>query len=86
MRSFRKNQRAASTGVLYVLITMMVMILVSIIVVNAIIGSVEPDDTWSAEANDTWDDTQTYIWLGFSLVVIGLVIVAAVSIMSMLKG
>ena len=62
------------------------MILVGVIIVNSIINSVDPDTTWSEEANDTWADTQTYIWLGFSLVVIGIIIVAAVAILSMLRG
>lgn len=65
---------------------MMVMILVGVIIVNSIVGSVAPDTTWSEEANTTWENTQTYIWLGFGLVVIGIIIIAAVAILTMLRG
>lgn len=85
--SLRGDTRAAiSGGVIYTLIGMMVMILVGVLVVNSIISSVTPDTTWSAAANTTWTSTQTNIWLGFGLVVIGLIIVAAVAILSMLRG
>lgn len=73
-------------GVIYVLITMMVTILVGIFIVNALIGSVTPDDTWSTEANTTWDNTQTNIWLAFSLVVIGIIIMGAMAILALMRG
>ena len=72
-------------GVIFSLVTMMVMILVAIIIVNTLIGSVSPDSTWTEEANDTWDATQTNIWLALGLVVIGIIIMGAVTILSFLK-
>lgn len=53
MKSFLKDKRAAG-GVIVALISMMVMILVGIIVVNALINSQVPDTTWSLKANQTW--------------------------------
>lgn len=79
-----KNLRGQ--GVIYVLITMMVTILVGIFIVNALIGSVTPDDTWSTEANTTWTNTQTNIWLAFSLVVIGIIIMGAMAILAIMRG
>jgi hypothetical protein len=72
-------------GVIFSLVTMMVMILVAIIIVNTLIGSVSPDDTWSEDANNTWAATQTNIWLALGLVVIGIIIMGAVAILSFLR-
>lgn len=84
MKSFLKNKKAAG-GVIVTLISMMVMLLVGIIIVNALVNSQTPDATWSVDANTTWTATQTNIWLAFSLVVIGLIIVGAVAILSYLQ-
>ena len=73
-------------GVIYVLVTMMVMILVGIIIVNSLIQSVTPDTTWTLEANNTWTATCSNIWLAFSLVVIGIIIMGAIAILSMMRG
>jgi len=85
MRRLLKNEKAAG-GVIYVLITMMVMILVGVIVVNSLIQSVTPDTTWTLEANNTWTATCSNIWLAFSLVVIGIIIMGAIAILSMMRG
>jgi ABC-type Fe3+ transport system permease subunit len=79
-----KNKVGAG-GVIVTLVSMMVMLLVGIIIVNALVNSQSPDDTWSEEANNTWASTVTNIWLAFSLVVIGLIIVGAVAILSYLN-
>jgi ABC-type Fe3+ transport system permease subunit len=84
MRKFLRSKTAAG-GVIVTLISMMVMLLVGIVIVNALINSQVADDTWSAEANTTWANTQNNIWLAFSLVVIGLIIVGAVAILSYLN-
>jgi ABC-type Fe3+ transport system permease subunit len=84
MRSLRKNKKGAG-GVVVVLISMMVMLLVGIIVVNSLINSQTPDDTWSTDANSTWDDVQSNIWIAFGLVVVGIIIVGAVAILSYLN-
>lgn len=73
-------------GVVFALVTTMVLILVGIIVVNSLIGSITPDTTWSTEANTTWDNTQTNIWLALGLVVVGIIIMGAVAILGMLRG
>jgi uncharacterized membrane protein YidH (DUF202 family) len=84
MRNLLKNKTAAG-GVVVALISMMVMILVGVIVVNALVNSQTPDDTWSADANTTWENLQTNIWIAFGLVVVGVIIVGAVAILSYLK-
>lgn len=84
MRNLRRNKKGA-TNILMALITIAIMMLVAIIIVNALVNSVTPDDTWSEEANNTWDDTQTYIWLGFGLVAISIVVLAAYAILSSMK-
>jgi ABC-type Fe3+ transport system permease subunit len=84
MRSFLKDKRAAG-GVVVALISMMVMILVGIIVVNALINSQTPDTTWSLKANETWAAVQTNIWIAFGLIVVGIIIVGAVAILSYLR-
>ena len=83
-KDFKRNKRGAG-GVLFTLISMMVTILIGIIVVNSLVNSVSPDSTWSSDANTTWANTQTNIWLAFGLVVVGLIIVGAVAILSMMK-
>jgi hypothetical protein len=84
LNKFLRSKKAAG-GVIVTLISMMVMLLVGIVIVNALINSQVADDTWSTEANATWANTQTNIWLAFSLVVIGLIIVGAVAILSYLN-
>ena len=79
-----RNRKGAG-GVIFALISMMVMILVGIIVVVALTGSVTPDSTWSTSANTTWANTQSNIWLAFGLVVVGIIIMGAVAILSMMK-
>jgi uncharacterized membrane protein YidH (DUF202 family) len=79
-----KNEKAAG-GVVVALISMMVMLLVGVIVVNALVNSQTPDDTWSADANTTWTNIQTNIWIAFGLVVVGIIIVGAVAILSYLR-
>lgn len=84
MRRLLKSKKAAG-GVVIALISMMVMLLVGIIVVNALINSQTPDTTWSEDANTTWDNLQTNIWIAFGLIVVGVIIVGAVAILSYLK-
>ena len=87
MRPFHrllKDERAAA-GVIFTLITMMVTILVGIYVVVALTGAVTPDTTWSTQANTTWTNTQNNIWLAFGLVVVGIIIMGAVAILSMMR-
>lgn len=72
-------------GVIYVLLSLMIMLLVAIIVVNALINSQTPDATWSVQANATWASVQTNIWIALSLVTVALIIVGAMAILSYLN-
>lgn len=91
MKTLTKNMKrflgskAGAGGVVVVLISMVVMLLVGIIVVNSLVNSQQPDDTWSEEANETWRSVQTNIWLAFGLVSVGIIIVGAVAILSYLN-
>ena len=82
-RLFRSKKAAG--GVVVSLISMMVMLLVGVIVVNALINSQTPDETWSADANTTWENIQTNVWIAFSLIVVGIIIVGAVAILGYLR-
>lgn len=79
------HARKAVGGVVYVLIGLMIMLLVGIIVVNAMINSQTPDETWSAKANSTWASVQTNIWIAMGLVTVSLIIVGAMAILSYLN-
>lgn len=79
------GSKAGAGGVVVVLISMMVMLLVGVIVVNSLVNSQTPDDTWSAEANSTWASVQSNIWVAFGLVAVGIIIVGAVAILSYLN-
>lgn len=78
-----RNKKGAG-GVIVVLISMMVMILVGIIVVQALITS-QTQTGWSTNANTTWTNLQTNIWTAFGLIVVGIIIVGAVAILSYLR-
>ncbi len=77
------NKKAAG-GVIVALISMMVMILVGIIVVNALVSS-QTQTGWSADANTTWTNLKANIWVAFGLIVVGVIIVGAVAILSYLR-
>ena len=70
------------TGVFMGLIISM---LVGIIVINALISSVNTSG-WSAQANQTWQSLQQNIWVAFGLLVILPLVAGAVIIMKMLGG
>ena len=79
------TSKAGAGGVVVVLISMMVMLLVGIITVNALVNSQTPDSTWSTDANTTWTNVQSNIWVAFGLVAVGVIIVGAVAILSYLN-
>ena len=81
---FLSNKKGVG-GVIYVLLSLMIMLLVAIIVVNALINSQTPDSTWSTQANATWASVQTNIWIALSLVTVALIIVGAMAILSYLN-
>jgi len=70
------------TGVFMGLIISM---LVGIIVINALISSVNTSG-WSAQANQTWQSLQQNIWVAFGLLVILPLIIGAVIIMKYVGG
>lgn len=81
---FLSNRKGVG-GVIYVLLSLMIMLLVAIIVVNALINSQTPDSTWSEQANATWTSVQSNIWIALSLVTVALIIVGAMAILSYLN-
>jgi hypothetical protein len=81
---FLSNKKGIG-GVVYVLLSLMIMLLVAIIVVNALINSQTPDSTWSTKANSTWSSVQSNIWIALGLVTVALIIVGAMAILSYLN-
>lgn len=71
-------------AIVVALISLMVMVMVGVIVVQNLINSQDQAD-WSADANDTWSELQTNIWVAFTLLIIAPIILAAVAIMSYLR-
>ncbi|MEM3378681.1 MAG: hypothetical protein QW674_07035 [Candidatus Bathyarchaeia archaeon] len=64
----------------------MIVMLVGVLVTNSLINSVVPNSTWSAEANSTWNTIKSNVWIAFSLVAIGILVMGAVAILSVLRG
>lgn len=81
LKRFLKNKKAVG-GVIYVMLSLMITLLVAILVVNALVNSQTPDSTWSVKANTTWASVQSYIWMGIGLAAIGIIILAAMAILS----
>lgn len=76
--------KGASSGIIGVLITILVMMIIGIIVVQALISS-QTQAGWSAAANTTWTALQSNIWIAFTLMVIIPIIVGAVAILGYLR-
>jgi small-conductance mechanosensitive channel len=71
-------------GIIGVLVSMMVMILIGIVVVQALVSS-QTQAGWSAQANTTWSTLQSNIWVAFTLLVIIPIILGAVAILGYLR-
>ena len=71
-------------GIIGVLISLMVMLLIGIIVVQALVSS-QTQTGWSADANTTWTNLQSNIWVAFTLLVIIPIIIGAVAILGYLR-
>ncbi|MGF3521894.1 MAG: hypothetical protein ACQXXJ_02210 [Candidatus Bathyarchaeia archaeon] len=84
MKRFIANRRGVG-GVIYTLIVLMVMLLVAIITVNAVVNSQTPNSTWSAQANATWAQVQSYVWVALGLASVSLIILGAVSLINYLN-
>ncbi len=83
-KKFMRDRRGVG-GAVYVLIGLMVMLLVAVIVVNSLVNSQTPDDTWSAQANATWASIQQNIWIALGLCTVALIIIGAMAILSYLN-
>ncbi len=68
-------------AIIFVLVGLMVSLLVGIIVVNALVNSQTPNNTWSAKANSTWTSVQTNIWIAMGLVTVALIVVGAMGVL-----
>jgi len=62
------------------------MLFVGVIIMVNFINSVTPDDTWSADANTTWSNAQTYSWTAMGLIAISIIVLGAVAIISAVGG
>ena len=71
-------------GIIGVLISLMVMLPIGIIVVQALVSS-QTQTGWSAAANTTWMALQSNIWVAFTLLVIIPIIIGAVAILGYLR-
>ena len=68
-----------------VLMGIVISMLIGIIVINALISSVNTSG-WSAQANQTWQSLQSNIWVAFGILVILPLIAGAVIIMKLIGG
>lgn len=67
-------------GAVLAVVMTIIMLFVGIIITVNFINAVTPDDTWSASANTTWANTQSYTWTAFGLIAIGIIVLGAVAI------
>lgn len=83
-RGFLENRRAA--GVVFAVVTMMVMLLIATIIVVYITNSIQPDENWTDQANNTYDSLVRNIWIALGLLAIGIIVAAAYSIVAFVGG
>jgi len=74
-----------SRGIIGVIIGIVISILVGIIVVSSIISGVNTS-SWSSQAQQTWTQLQTNIWIVFGLLVILPLIIGAAVLMRYMGG
>ena len=72
-------------GAVLAVITTLILIYVGLLVAVNFIGQVTPDDTWTTEANTTWTNAQTYTWLAFGFIALGILILGVVAILAALR-
>ena len=75
----------AVRGFTGVFVGIILTMLIGIIVINALISSVNTSG-WSAEANATWQSLQQNIWVAYGLLVILPLVVGAVIILKFIGG
>ena len=75
----------AVRGFASVFVGIVITMLIGIIVINALIGSVNQSG-WSAQANQTWENFKSNIWVAYGLLVILPLVVGAVIILRIIGG
>ena len=88
MKPFNKlihNKKGLGVAVMAV-VTTVVLLFVGILVMTTFISSVTPNSSWSTSANTTWTNVQSYAWTAIGLVAIGIIILGAVAILSIVRG
>ena len=71
-------------GIVGILLSLMVMLLIGIIVVQALVNS-QNTTGWSTEAKSAWSALQSNIWVAFTLLVIIPIVIGAVAILGYLR-
>ena len=75
----------AVRGFTGVFVGIVITMLIGIIVINSLISSVNQSG-WSAEANQTWSNFTSNIWVAYGLLVILPLVVGAVIILKFIGG
>lgn len=76
--------KGMGAGIIGVLVSLMVMLLIGIIVVQALVSS-QNTTNWSPQAVSAWSTLQSNIWVAFTLLVIIPIIIGAVVILGYLR-
>ncbi len=85
LNKFRRNQRGIGGAVVAVIVTV-ILLFIGILVMTTFISSVSPTSSWSTTANNTWTNVQSYAWTAIGLIAIGIIILGAVAIISVVRG
>lgn len=73
-------------GAVVAVIVTVILLFVGILVMTTFINSVTPNGDWSATANTTWTNVQSYAWTAIGLISVGVIILGAVAIISIVRG
>ena len=71
-------------GAVLAVITTVIILYVGLLVTVNFLNQATPDATWSASANTTWANAQTYTWLAFGFIALGILILGVVAILAAL--
>lgn len=71
-------------GAVVAVLTTVIMLYVGLLVIVNFLSQATPDSTWSTEANTTWTNAQTYTWLAFGFIALGIMILGVVAILAAL--
>ena len=75
----------AVKGIAGVFVGLIITMLIGIVVINSLISGVNQSG-WSAQANQTWSNLQSNIWVAFGLLVILPLVIGAVIILRYIGG